>query len=129
MCGLVQVQRIEGQATLVSQIAIGHNTNAEPLKISFMTRANAWLLTGVKLITGDKLLAITATFKWCMSTRCLADTDLSDTDINRLRAQKEPGQIAYKVASQADVSIPVSFSGFGEAMDALQKKISFSIKP
>jgi len=36
-------------------------------------------------------------------------------------SQKGPGTLAYKTALQGDVVIPVSFDGFGEALDALQK--------
>ena len=38
------------------------------------------------------------------------------------RGLKQPGRITYKNGSQADVSTPVSFSGFNDAMDALQKE-------
>jgi invasion protein IalB len=118
-CGLVQVQKLKEQT--VSQIGIGRNTKNDPLKISIEISANAWVPTGVKLITSGGAPAITAAIKWCVSTRCLADADLSDADIKSLRTQREMGLIAYKNASQADVSIPVSFGGFNEAMDALQK--------
>jgi len=121
-CGLVQVQKIGGQTTAVSQIGIGRDTKAAPLKISFEIGANAWLPTGVKLIAGEPAAAIPATFKWCNSTRCLADADLSDVDIKQLRSERGAGQILYKAASQADISIPVSFTGFVEALDALQKQ-------
>jgi len=120
-CGLLQVQKIKGQ-TAVSQIGIGHITKSDPLKISIEITANAWMPTGVKLITSDNASAITAPFKWCTSTRCLADADLSDANIKTLRAQKDPGKLVYRTASQADVSIPVSFNGFTDALDALQKQ-------
>jgi invasion protein IalB len=67
-------------------------------------------------------LDISAAFKWCIVTRCLADADLSDAAVTTLRAQKEPGQIIYKNSAQADVSIPVSFRGFAAAIGALEKK-------
>jgi invasion protein IalB len=120
-CGLVQVQKINGQSAAVSQIGIGR-AQSDPLKISIQITANAWMQSGVKLITNENALVITALFKWCTSTRCLADADLSDAHITTLRIQKDPGKIAYKTASQADVSIPVSFSGFSEAVDALQNQ-------
>jgi invasion protein IalB len=65
---------------------------------------------------------LSAGFKWCITGRCLADADLSDVDIKHLRAQTVPGKIVYKTASQADVSIPVSFNGFSDALDALLKQ-------
>lgn len=119
-CGIVQAQKIEGQATPVGQVGIGRSTKYEPFKLSIELRPNVWIPTGVKLVTSDK--AISANFKWCIVTRCLADADLTDADVSNLRAQKQPGRITYKNGSQADVSTPVSFSGLNEAMDALQKE-------
>lgn len=121
-CGLVQVQKTNGQAGAASQIGIGRNTKTDPLKMSIEISANAWIPTGVKLFTSASAPAITAQFKWCISTRCLADADLTDADVSNLRAQKQPGRITYRNGSQADVSTPVSFSGFSEALDALQKE-------
>jgi invasion protein IalB len=122
-CGLVQTQKIEGQADPVSQISVGRFTSAGPFKISIEVRANAWVPTGVNVVVGGKP-ALTATFKWCTNTRCLADADLSDADLRRLRGQrdKDQGEIAYKNALQGEVSIPMSFNGFGAALDALQKQ-------
>lgn len=121
-CGLVQVQKIKGQSTAISQIGIGRDAKTDPLKISIEISPDAWMPSGVKLIASDNALALTALFKWCVSTRCLADGDLSDANIKTLRAQKDPGKLVYKTASQADVSIPVSFNGFTDALDALQKQ-------
>jgi invasion protein IalB len=120
-CGLVQVQKTNGGAT-VSQVGIGRGTKTDSLKMSIETSANVWVPTGVKLFTSVGAPAITAQFKWCISTRCLADVDLSDADIKNLRAKKEAGQIAYKDAVQMDVSIAVSFNGFSEALNALQQQ-------
>jgi invasion protein IalB len=121
-CGLVQVQRVEKQADPISVINFGRYANDQPLKILIEIRADAWIPTGVKLVTGDKLTTIISTFKWCTPTRCAADTDLVDGVIKRLAAQNEPGQLVYKTALQADVSIPISFKGFGDALDAFQKQ-------
>jgi len=132
-CGLVQSQKLANQSSAISQIGIGHSAKTDLLKVSIEITPNAWMLTGVKLIASDSAPAITgplkyttavitAPFKWCTSTRCLAEADLSDANIKTLRTQKEPGTLVYKTASQADVSIPVSFNGFGEALDALQKE-------
>ena len=121
-CGLVQVEKSNGQASPASQIGIGRNAKTDPLKMSIEIRANAWIPTGVRLLTSAGAPAITAQFKWCISTRCLADADLSDADVKNLRVQEGHGKIVYKDASQAEVSIPVSFSGFGEALNAFEQQ-------
>jgi invasion protein IalB len=120
-CGLVQIQKFGNQAS-ASQLGIGRNKSAQPFRISIEVPADVWMPAGVKLATGDNAPMVSAQFKWCVSTRCLADAELTDSDIRTLRAQKAPGKITYKVASQSDVNIPVTFNGFSEAFDALQKQ-------
>jgi invasion protein IalB len=121
-CGLVQVQKNSGQGAAVSQIGFGRNTKADPLKMSIEVNANTWISPGVKLFASAGAPAITAQFRWCISTRCLADVDLSEADVKNLRGQQERGRILYKDASQVDVSIPVSFKGFSEALNALEQQ-------
>jgi invasion protein IalB len=119
-CGLVQSQKLANQSSVVSQIGIGRNAKTDSLRVSIEIRPDAWMPGGVSLI--ESFDSIAAPFKWCTSTRCLAEVDLSDENLKALRIQKDPGKLSYKAASQAEVSIPVSFNGFGEALDALQKQ-------
>ena len=103
-------------------ISISRYAANQPLKILVEIRADVWLPTGIQLTTSDRSSVMTAAFKWCTAARCLADVDLSDADISKLRAQHAPGQLTYKTSSQSEVSIAVSFNGFGEAMDALNNR-------
>jgi invasion protein IalB len=121
-CGLVQVEKIQGQPTPVGQIGIGRSGKSGPFKLSIETHAHVWIPTGVRLTTDDNEYSISAGFKWCIVTHCLADAELTDAEITTLRGQRQPGRLIYRNGSQAEVSIPVSFSGFREAMDALQKE-------
>jgi invasion protein IalB len=123
-CGLVQVQKVEGQSDPLSQITVERENSiaAAPVKISVEVHANAWLPTGVKLIPSDDL-PINASFKWCTATRCHADGYMSGDDIERLRTLKTQGRIVYKNALQGEVSIPMSFKGLDEALDALRKTL------
>jgi invasion protein IalB len=119
-CGLVQVQKSQGQSSADSQIGVGRQTTDEPFLLFIRIRSDSWIPNGVKLIAGGSV--ISTTFKWCAPTGCVAAAGLTDNDIRSLRAQRQPGRIAYRSGSQADVSIPVSFNGFNEALDALQKE-------
>jgi invasion protein IalB len=121
-CGLIQVQKFGSQTAAASQIGIGRATSAQPFRFSIEVPSDVWMPSGVKLNDAGNKTVVSAPFKWCVSTRCLADFDLADNDIKILRAQKEPAKILYKTATQADVSIPVSFNGFSDALDALLKQ-------
>ena len=86
-CGLVQVQKFGNQTSAASQIGIGRGSSG-PYKISIQIPADVWMPSGAKLIFGDGASVINAAFKWCVSTHCLADADLSDANIKTLRTTK-----------------------------------------
>jgi invasion protein IalB len=118
-CELVQSQIIQGQATPASQITIARSSKGGPFMIFFQVPPKVWLQTGVKLQTDDKDPGITATFRWCTPTRCLADADLPDAAIKKLNQFADPGHLSWKDASQQDVNVPVSFKGFSPAVNAM----------
>lgn len=120
-CAMVQSQTARGQSNPVSQVTIGQPTKNKSA-IFFQVPANVWLQGGVTLVTDEAEPQLVASFAWCVPTRCIAGTKLTDIDIKKLRVQKKPGRLVYKNASQVDVLIPVSFSGFSEAMDGLLKE-------
>ena len=51
----------------------------------------------------------------------LADTDLKDDLVKKFRGLDESGKLQFKDGAQQDIAIPVSFKGFGQAYDAMQK--------
>ena len=77
---------------------------------------------GIKLVAGDKDPGLAATFKRCVPTACIADVEVRDDVIKRLRGAAEPGKLQFKDANQKDIVLPVSFKGFGTAFDALPKE-------
>jgi invasion protein IalB len=122
-CAVAQSQLIQGQTNPVSRITISRLAKNEPFKLFLQVPANVWFQGGVvSFVTDQSEPLLAATFRWCIPARCLADADLTNADLTKLRAQKKPGRIAYKNASQTDVSIQLSFNGFSEALDALQKE-------
>jgi invasion protein IalB len=121
-CEMVQTQTIPGQSNPVGQITISRASKTGPLKIFFQVPANVWLQTGVKFIADDKEPGLVATFRWCIPARCLADFDLGEEIIKRLRARTEPGRVELKDAAQHDISLPVSFRGFTPALDSIERQ-------
>jgi invasion protein IalB len=118
-CGLIQVIRSQ---TSPAQIAIGRSPDSGTMKFSVTIPANVWLPSGLKLVSTDKKTVISATFRVCVAGRCIADADLTNDQIDRLRAQTEAGNIEYVSAAQTNVSLAISFHGFVEAMDALKRE-------
>jgi invasion protein IalB len=122
-CEMVQAVQIQGQGAPISQIAIGRASKGAPLKVVFQVPINVWLPTGVTLISDDKEpTGLAATYKRCLPAACLADTELKDDLVKKLRARTDPGRLEFKDGGQRNVAIPVSFKGFGQALDAMAKE-------
>ncbi|HML07337.1 MAG TPA: invasion associated locus B family protein [Xanthobacteraceae bacterium] len=119
-CEVEQTSQVQGQP--VSQVAIGRPTKSDPVRIVFQVPINVWLPAGVTLVMDEKDPGISATFKRCVGNGCFADADLKDDVVKKLRARTENGKLLFKDAAQRDVTIPVSFKGFGAAFDAMAKE-------
>lgn len=118
-CEMEQTSQLQGQP--VSQIALGRPSKTAQFRIVFQVPINVWLPAGVTLVLDDKDPGISATFKRCVGNGCFADIDLNDDAVRKLRARTANGKLLFKDAAQRDVTIPVSFKGFGSAFDAMAK--------
>jgi len=119
-CDLVQTTQAQGQP--VSLIAVGRPSKTEPLRIVFQVPINVWLPSGVRLATDKGSDLVSATFKRCLDGGCLADAELKDDVVKKLRSETENGKLLYIDAAQKEMALPVSFRGFAVALDALVKQ-------
>lgn len=120
-CEMTQAMQIKGQAQPVTQIAIGRQAKNDPMKIVFQVPINVWLPTGVKLVADDKDPGIVGTYRRCLPGACIADSELKDDVVKKLRSLTENGKLQFKDGVLQDVAIPISFKGFGQAYDAMLK--------
>ena len=119
-CEMVQSTQMQGQG-VISQIAVAHPVKGQPVKIVVQLPNGVWLPAGVKLIAGASDPGLAATFKRCLAG-CFADFEIKDDTIKKFRSMTEPGQIQFKDGTVKDISLPLSFKGFGAAFDALSKE-------
>ena len=119
-CEMVQSTQMQGQG-VISQVAVGRPVKGQPVKIVVQLPNGVWLPTGVKVIAGAGDAGFIATFKRC-TTGCFADFEVRDDTIKKFRSMTEPGQIQFKDGAVKDISLPLSFKGFGAALDALSKE-------
>ncbi|MBN8936471.1 MAG: invasion associated locus B family protein [Rhizobiales bacterium] len=122
ICEMVQFTQTKGQQGVLSEVAIGWPVKNQPIKMVIQVPIGIWLPTGIKLVAGAGDPGVVATFKRCIPQSCLADAEIKDDTIRRLRAGSTGGKLEFKDGNQKDVSLPVSFKGFGAAYDALLKE-------
>ena len=121
-CEMAQSTTAQGQPNPITQVAVGRANKSDPVRVVFQVPVNVWLPVGLKFVYDDKEPAVPAAFKRCAPIGCFADTELKDDVVKKLRARATPGYFEFKDAAQRDVKIPVSFKGFGQALDALAKE-------
>ena len=93
-CEMVQFTQVQGQAGVLTQIAIGRPNKGDPVKVVIQVPINVWLPTGVRLALNDKdKTALNGAFKRCVPNACFADVEVKDDVLKKLRASAEPGQI------------------------------------
>ncbi|HLH89998.1 MAG TPA: invasion associated locus B family protein [Xanthobacteraceae bacterium] len=119
-CGLIHLVKQGNVAA--AQISFGRSSKSGHFTATVQIAANVWLATGLKIAFADDTPALSAPFEWCLSVRCLAEFDLVEADVKRLRSQKEPARVVYKNALQTDMTLPMTFVGFDDAVNALEKQ-------
>lgn len=122
VCEIVQSTHVQGQAAVLTQIAIGRQNKSLPYKMVIQVPIDVWLPTGVKILTSDKDPGLAATFKRCVPAACFADIDLRDDAVKKLRIATTGGKLQFKDANQKELSLPVSFKGFDAAFGAMAKE-------
>lgn len=122
-CEVALIVQKAGEPNAQGQIAVGRVARNEPLKVTAVLPPNVALKTAPKL-TADGKDAPSVELIWtrCISGACFSDATLSEEVVSRLRSRTEPGRIDYRDGADRDASLPVSFRGFAQALDALARE-------
>jgi invasion protein IalB len=120
LCEMEQVSLLQNKQPF-SRVAISHPEKGKPTALAVQVPVNVWIATGVRIEIGGKDAGMSAPFTRCGPAGCFAEIGLTDNAQKRFRSGAEPAQILYKNVAQQDVTIPLSFKGFGQAFDALAK--------
>lgn len=121
ICEAVQTVQLPNQQVAVAQIAFGHATSADPLKLVVVLPVDVWFPSTVKVSASDRDPGTELAWRRCLPVGCFAESAASDEAARRWRGESGQGHIAYKNGLNRDVSVPVSFRGLAQALDALAK--------
>jgi invasion protein IalB len=116
-CEAAQTLYPQGQQNPIALVAI----TREPLRMIVQLPINITFRSHVKIALKQGEPHIDLEFAHCTQAGCFAAAQLTQETLKRLRAQSETGRIAYKDASQRDVTLVFSLRGFAPALDALFK--------
>lgn len=122
-CEMALIVQKSGEANAQGQVTVGRVARNEPLKVTAVLPPNVAFKTGPKLVVdGKDALTIELAWTRCTSGACFSDASLSDEAIGKLRSRTEAGRIDYRDGTDREASLPVSFRGFSQALDALARE-------
>jgi invasion protein IalB len=125
LCDMAQVTQVtqgQGKSTPFSRVAIGHPLKGQPIKLVVQLPTNVSLATNVRIQTSDDDPGIIAPFARCLPIGCFADFDMKDETLRKLRAASGAGKLSFADGGGHDIAVPLSFNGFGQAFDALERE-------
>lgn len=121
ICEAVQTVQLPNQQVAVAQIAFGHAASADPLKLVVVLPVDVWFPSTVRIAAGDKDPGVELAWRRCLPVGCFAESAGSDEAARRWRGEAGQGRILYKDGLNRDVTLPVSFRGLAQALDALAR--------
>jgi len=115
-CEVAQTLQIEGQG-VVATIAVGRATTDSPLLIVIQVPQGVWLPSDITLKVAEAGEPLLLEYKRCAQI-CIAEATLDAAVVDSMKAAVAAGSFTFKDGAQREVSLPVSFNGFGAALDA-----------
>jgi len=121
VCEVAETIQVQGQAAPIAQLAIGRLSPGEPLRITIVVPPAVTFPSSVRV---DAKNGAPLNLEWrrCLPGGCFADAVLKDDVLARWRSLSDAGQLTFKDAAGQDVTLPLSFRGLAQALDALPKE-------
>ena len=110
-----------GQKKRVS-IAIPRPINPKSTKMLVQLPVNVSFRGNVVLQADKADPGIATPFARCVASGCVAEFDLKEDAVKKLRNAAGAGSITFKNSNEQDVIVPLSLKGLGPALDALAKE-------
>lgn len=125
-CEIIQSVQLQGQAQPIAQIALGRLPNDKDFTLTALLPVNIAIPGAVQIFGNGKSDAeaksmLTLAWHKCSAGACVATAKPDAATLANFR-KEEAGQLRFIDASGKVLGIPVSWSGFEQAIDALAKK-------
>jgi len=124
VCELGQMVRKQGEKTAMAQIAIGRVDSGNPLHLTVVVPMGVTLQgRGAKMaMEGKEVVSLDLPWTRCIPGGCFASAALSSDTIRKFKATTVMASLTYRDMDYREVKLPISFRGFGEALEALGRE-------
>jgi invasion protein IalB len=114
--------QVQGRTIPVTRVALMRQVKNQPLKLVVQVPVSITFSTNVRVQTADSEPGINAPFARCSPSGCFADFDIKDEVLKKFRAASGNGKISFADSTGNEIAVPLSFSGFNQAVEALLKE-------
>jgi invasion protein IalB len=122
ICEVAQTIKLQNQQQPIAEIALGHLPADHTLHLTVVLPPSVSFPSTVQFATADKPpQSVDLQWRRCIPGGCFAEVAPSDESIKAWRGSEDAGRITFKDAAGRDVTLPVSFRGLAQALDALGK--------
>jgi invasion protein IalB len=120
VCDVTQTVQAQGQQNPLLQLSFGQPIPKEPMKLTIYAPVNVSFPSVARLAIDEKdVQQAELVWRRCQPEGCVADVEIKDELLKRWRAQVGRGVIKIMGAVGSEITIPFSFRGLGQALDAL----------
>jgi invasion protein IalB len=106
----------------VAQFAFGRSQRGQPMRLLVLIPANITVAAPMMIQLPDRGPPIPVALRACGPRGCVAEAEVAQAQLTRLRAREAQGRLEYRDALNAEVALPFSTRGFGAALDALARE-------
>ncbi len=122
VCEVTQTLVAQGQSAPFAQIAIGRITPKSPLRLTIVLPVNiAFDRVPQVQVSEQPATAINLAWRRCAPLGCFADLEIKAETLTLWRSTVKPGQILFRNAANQEATLPLSFRGLAQALDAMPK--------
>lgn len=123
VCEVAQTIVIRGQQVPVAELAIGRLKKTDPLRVTVVLPTNVAFPSAPRIFSEARDTdGFELSWKRCLPNGCFADAILKDEVFRSWRGSRTTGRIETKDAFGRNVVVTISFRGFSQALDALNKE-------
>jgi invasion protein IalB len=123
-CDIEQVvqAQLQGKNVPFSLIVVPRPVNPKSIKMMVQLPVNVSLRGNVILQADKADPGVAVPFARCVAAGCIAEFDLKEDVVKKLRSAAGAGSITFKNSNEQDVVVPLSLKGLAPALDALAKE-------
>lgn len=122
-CEISETLEAQDHSGPIAKLSVGRPGGKDALHAVVILPNNVSFPSSVHIRSDDKdIWGVNLEWVRCIPGGCFAETVLADATVKHWHDIKSKGEIVFKDAGGDNVSLPMSFVGFGEALDALEKE-------